>query len=166
MDEWPVVRGVISADGSGPLVLVLRGETAVWLATNRRSELVSCRSQLQMFLVIEASCAPGVGQADSALATGTDKSLWHLNEKRGTVETDRPGMEIDREYRDVVEYLIDSAGWGYKLPTGGGYPRLLPADNTKAPIKVPKTGHTRGHRFQNWIAEVRRADGHWPPGRP
>jgi hypothetical protein len=82
------------------------------------------------------------------------------------VETDRPGREIDKEYRDVLEHLIDSQGWGYQLPTGGGYPKALPADRTKAPIRVPKTGHTRGRRFQNWIAEIRRAGGHWPPGRP
>jgi hypothetical protein len=82
------------------------------------------------------------------------------------VETDRPGKEIDKEYRDVIAYLIDSQGWAYKLPKGGGYPRLLPADQSKGSIKVPKTGHTRGHRFSNWIADIRRAGGHWPPARP
>jgi hypothetical protein len=43
------------------------------------------------------------------------------------VDTDRPGREIDKEYRDIVTHLIDSQGWAYKLATGGGYPRLLPA---------------------------------------
>jgi hypothetical protein len=60
------------------------------------------------------------------------------------MDTDRPGREIDKEYRDIVTHLIDSQGWAYKLATGGGYPRLLPADQSQAPIRVPKTGHTRG----------------------
>jgi hypothetical protein len=81
------------------------------------------------------------------------------------METDRPGKEIDKDYREVVSYLIDNEGWLYKLPPGGGYPRLLPADRSKPAIKVPKSGHTRGRRFGNWIGEVRRAGGHWPPGR-
>jgi len=81
------------------------------------------------------------------------------------VDTDRPGREIDKEYRDIVTHLIDSQGWAYRLATGGGYPRLLPADQSQAAIRVPKTGHTRGRRFHNWVAEIRRAGGHWPPGR-
>jgi hypothetical protein len=81
------------------------------------------------------------------------------------VDTDRPGKEIDKDYRDVVAYLIDNEGWAYKLPQGGGYPKLFSADRSKAAIKVPKTGHTRGRRFSNWIGEIRRAGGHWPPAR-
>jgi hypothetical protein len=91
-----------------------------------------------------------------------------LRRNRGievAVDTDRPGREIDQMYREVISYLIDSAGWSYRLPGGGGYPRLYPADRNYPPIKVPKTGHTKGHRFANWLAEVRRAGGEWPPGR-
>jgi hypothetical protein len=30
---------------------------------------------------------------------------------------------------------------------------------------VPKTGHSKGHAFENWLAAIRRDGGHWPPGR-
>ncbi len=80
------------------------------------------------------------------------------------MEPERPGKEIDKEYADVVNFLIDTHGWRYRLPTGGGYPRLLPADKAK-PAICAETGHTRGHAFGNWIGLVRRAGGHWPPGR-
>lgn len=82
------------------------------------------------------------------------------------MDTDRPGGEIAKQYAEVVNYLIDHEGWRYKRPVGGGYPRLLPADRSKDGISIPKTGHTRGRRFANWIGQVRRAGGHWPPARP
>jgi hypothetical protein len=78
-------------------------------------------------------------------------------------KTDRPGREVSQEHREVITYLIDNEGWRYKLPSGGGYPKLLPADRTQAAIRVPKTGRTRGHAFSNWLAEIRRKGGHWPP---
>ncbi len=77
--------------------------------------------------------------------------------------TDRPRREVDKEYREVITHLIDNEGWNYQIPSGGGYPRLLPADPAQRPILVPKTGHTKGRRFANWVAEVRRSGGHWPP---
>ena len=80
-------------------------------------------------------------------------------------ETDRPGREIGNDHRKVIEYLIDNEGWTYKLPQGGGYPRLYPADRSQPTIRVPRTGNTRGRAFSNWIAEVRRKGGHWPPER-
>lgn len=79
--------------------------------------------------------------------------------------TDRPGREVSKEHRQVIEHLIDSQGWKYELPSGGGYPRLYPADATQSPIRVPKTGRSRGHAFGNWIADIRRKGGQWPPGR-
>ncbi len=82
------------------------------------------------------------------------------------MDTDRPGGEVSsKEQRDVIEYLIDSQGWAYRKPRGGGYPKLVPADRAKPPIRVPRTGHTRGHAFDNWIAAIRRSGGHWPPDR-
>jgi hypothetical protein len=82
------------------------------------------------------------------------------------VDTDRPGKEFAQYslYRDVVDYLIDSQGWSYKLPKRGGCPLLLPADRSQGVIRVPKTGHTGGYRFANWVAAIRRAGGQWPPG--
>ena len=90
---------------------------------------------------------------------------WHITRKRGTVDTDRPGREVSQEHREVIVYLIDSQGWAYKRPRGGGYPRLFPADRSQSPIRVPISGHARGHAFSNWIAEIRRKGGHWPPDR-
>lgn len=81
------------------------------------------------------------------------------------MDTDRPGREVSQEHREVIVYLIDSQGWAYRLPAGGGYPRLFPADASQPPIRVPKTGHLRGNAFANWIAEIRRKGGHWPPDR-
>jgi hypothetical protein len=80
-------------------------------------------------------------------------------------ETDRPGGEVDKEHREVINHLVDNQGWRYKKPRGGGYPRLIPADPVHAPIRVPKTGRTRGRAFGNWLAEIRRKGGHWPPER-
>ncbi len=75
-------------------------------------------------------------------------------------ETDRPGDEVGKEHRKFINHLVDNQGWRYKKPRGGGYPRLLPADPACAPIKVPRTGHKRGHAFANWVAEIRRKGGH------
>lgn len=80
-------------------------------------------------------------------------------------ETDRPGGEVDKDHREVIIDLIDNQGWRYKKPHGRGYPKLIPADSAHAPIKVPKTGRTRGRAFSNWLAEIRRKGGHWPPER-
>ena len=40
----------------------------------------------------------------------------------GDTETDRPGREVSKDYRRVIDYLIDSQGWRYELPSGGGVP--------------------------------------------
>lgn len=77
---------------------------------------------------------------------------------------DRPGSEIRKEYRDVVEYLIDVHGWRYDA-TGSGYPQLKPPDKTKRQIPVPKTPSRDPRAFHNWVAQIRRAGGVWPPTR-
>jgi hypothetical protein len=80
------------------------------------------------------------------------------------LDTDRPGREVSTDHRKVIRHLVDNEGWTYKLAEGNGYPRLIPpgADQT---IRVPKTGHSKGHAFENWLAEIRRNGGHWPPSR-
>lgn len=80
------------------------------------------------------------------------------------MDTDKPGREIPKDYRAVVTYLIDSEGWSYKKPSGDGYPKLLPADPAQTPIKVPKIPSSQ-RTYINWLAEIRRKGGHWPPER-
>jgi hypothetical protein len=80
------------------------------------------------------------------------------------VVDDRPGQEIPKDYRKVVVHLIDNEGWTYRRPVGGGYPRLIPADPAHRPIRLPKTPSSQ-RTFDNFVAEVRRKGGHWPPGR-
>ena len=80
------------------------------------------------------------------------------------VLSDRPGREVPKDYREVIAYLIDSQGWTYRKPRGGGYPQLRPADPVHPPIKVPKTPSSQ-RTFSNWLADIRRKGGHWPPAR-
>ena len=77
---------------------------------------------------------------------------------------DRPGREVPKDYREVIIHLIDSQGWTYQKPRGGGYPQLRPADPARSPVKVPKTPSSQ-RTFSNWLAEIRRKGGHWPPAR-
>jgi hypothetical protein len=78
--------------------------------------------------------------------------------------TERPGREVPKDYREVIAYLIDEEGWTYRTPRGGGYPQLLPADAAQPPIKVPKTPSSQ-RTLTNWLADIRRKGGHWPPER-
>lgn len=80
------------------------------------------------------------------------------------MDAERPGREIPKEYREVVTYLIDSQGWAYRKACGGGYPRLVPADRAQPPSKVPKTPSSN-RTYGNWLAEIRRKGGQWPPDR-
>lgn len=89
----------------------------------------------------------------------------HYKEKRYGVETDRPGDEVDKDHRKVIKELLDNQGWTYCLAKGGGYPRLYPPDPSQRSIRVPKTGHTKGYAFDNWLGQIKKAGGHWPPPR-
>lgn len=77
--------------------------------------------------------------------------------------TDRPGREIPKEYREVVEFLVDVEGWRYDA-SGKGHPVLYPSDRTKPALRVPTTPGRNPRGWQNWLAEVRRRGGRWPPG--
>jgi hypothetical protein len=79
------------------------------------------------------------------------------------VETDRPGQEVSSAHSRVIKHLIENEGWAYKLPPGRGYPRLHAPSGWS--IRVPRSGHSKGHALENWLAAIRRNDGHWPPGR-
>ena len=50
-----------------------------------------------------------------------------ITRERGTVETDRPGREIPKDYREVVKHLIDNQGWSYAKPQGAGLSEATPA---------------------------------------
>jgi hypothetical protein len=80
------------------------------------------------------------------------------------VLSDRPGREVPKDYREVITHLIDDQGWNYQKPRGGGYPQLRPADPAQPPIKVPRTPSAQ-RTFSNWLADIRRKGGHWPPVR-
>jgi hypothetical protein len=78
-------------------------------------------------------------------------------------EWDFPGQELaDRNFRDVAQELVKNQGWGYKLPTGGGYPKLYPPDKTQPMIPVPKTPSPHKRSFANFLAQVKRSGGIWP----
>jgi hypothetical protein len=78
------------------------------------------------------------------------------------VMTDRPGPEVPKDYKKVIIHLIDNEGWAYRKPSGNGYPKLRPADPAQPPITVPKTPGSQ-RTYINWLAEIRRKGGHWPP---
>ena len=81
---------------------------------------------------------------------------------KGMVMTDRPGGEVPKDYKRVIIYLIDNEGWEYRKPRGNGYPQLRPADLAQPSVKVPKTPSSQ-RTYSNWLAEIRRKGGHWPP---
>lgn len=75
--------------------------------------------------------------------------------------SDRAGKEAPKEYREVVNHQVDKLGWRYRV-IGKGHPHLYPADPSRRPIGVPTT--PGDHRsLKNFIAQVRRAGGEWPP---
>lgn len=74
---------------------------------------------------------------------------------------DKAGREIPREYREIVNYQVEHLGWRYDA-SGKGHATLYPADKTQRPITVPGTPGDR-RSLPNFIAQVRRAGGIWPP---
>lgn len=70
---------------------------------------------------------------------------------------DRPGREIPKEYRAIIERLVDDQGWRYDA-SGKGHPKLYPADPTQPQISVPTTPGDR-RSLNNFRASVRRAGG-------
>lgn len=79
------------------------------------------------------------------------------------MNSDQPGREIPKEYREIVQFQISTFGWRYDT-SGKGHPVLIPADITMRKIAVPTTpGDRRG--LLNFISLVRRSGGTWPPGR-
>ncbi|WP_152691021.1 hypothetical protein [Jiangella alkaliphila] len=80
-----------------------------------------------------------------------------------TMATERPGREIPKEYREVIDYQISQHGWWYEHPANR-QPRVYPADRSKPPIVLASTPSDR-RALKNFVAAVRRAGGEWPPGR-
>jgi hypothetical protein len=76
--------------------------------------------------------------------------------------TARPGREIRKEYREIATYQIDRLGWRYDA-SGKGHPVLYPADRSKRPLAVPTTPTRSPRAIRNFVAEVRRRGGTWPP---
>lgn len=77
--------------------------------------------------------------------------------------SNRPGREIPKEYREVATELVTNQGWRY-VYRGGSHPMLYPADRSKSPMTIPTTPSEK-RSFANFLAQVRRAGGVWPPQR-
>jgi predicted RNA binding protein YcfA (HicA-like mRNA interferase family) len=76
---------------------------------------------------------------------------------------DQPGKELPKEFREVATELVANQGWRYSRQHGR-HPVLYPADRTMAPVTVPTT--PGDHRaLRNWLSEVRRRGGIWPPAQ-
>lgn len=74
---------------------------------------------------------------------------------------ERPGREIPKEYREIVNYQIDRHGWRYDA-TGKKHPVLYPADVAQPALRVPTTPSDQ-RALRNFRAGVRRCGGTWPP---
>jgi hypothetical protein len=87
--------------------------------------------------------------------------LSYLNGK-GTIEMNEqvPGRELPKEYREIAVDLVRNQGWRYRY--GKGHPTLYPADKTQVPLIVPTTP-SDNRSFKNFVADVRRRGGIWPP---
>jgi hypothetical protein len=86
-------------------------------------------------------------------------------EQAGPKQTDRPGRELPKEYREVADELSSNQGWRYDSGAKrGGHPILFPPDRTQPQLSVPTTPSDR-RSFDNWLADVRRRGGLWPPRR-
>lgn len=76
------------------------------------------------------------------------------------MESNRPGKELPKEYRTIVDHLVVNQGWRYNN-TRKGHPMLYPTDRTKTAFPVPTTpGDNRS--LKNFKAQVRRSGGHLP----
>lgn len=75
--------------------------------------------------------------------------------------SERPGREIPKEYRAVALHLVTAQGWRYRV--GKGHPQLLPVDRSQAPLAVPTTPSASPRALLNFLGEVRRRGGIWPP---
>jgi hypothetical protein len=74
----------------------------------------------------------------------------------------KPGNEIPKDYRTIVDELVSNQGWRYDN-SGHGHPKLFAPSGARM-IPVPTTpSDQRGLR--NFISQVRRAGAIWPPGR-
>ena len=76
--------------------------------------------------------------------------------------TDRPGRELPKDYREVASYLVEVLGWRYKAGRRGQHPKLYPSDTAQPVLPVPTTP-SDARAFANFLANVRRRGGHWPP---
>ncbi len=74
---------------------------------------------------------------------------------------DQPGREIPKEYRDIAKHLVNVQGWTYR--TTKKHPVLVPRDKTKPQLRVSTTPTSDPRALKNFIADVRRRGGIWPP---
>jgi hypothetical protein len=75
----------------------------------------------------------------------------------------QPGRELKKEYREIAEHLVSVQGWTYR--TTKRHPVLVPRDKTKPQLRVATTPTSSPRALKNFIADVRRRGGVWPPPR-
>jgi hypothetical protein len=75
--------------------------------------------------------------------------------------SERPGRELPKEFRAVAVELVRNQGWRYRH-SPGRHGMLYPADPAAPTLGMPTTpSEVRG--FRNFVSEVRRRGGAWPP---
>lgn len=77
-------------------------------------------------------------------------------------ESELPGKEIPKEYREVVAELVRNQGWRYDPKRR--HPVLYPEDRSQSPMTVPSTPSDR-RGLLNFLTDVRKRGGKWPPER-
>jgi hypothetical protein len=71
------------------------------------------------------------------------------------------GSELPKDYREIANELIGNQGWRYD--PGGPHSKLYPADGSKPIVIVPHTPSKDPRTLKNFIGQVRRSGGQWPP---
>lgn len=78
----------------------------------------------------------------------------------GAKDSDRPGRELPKDYRKVVDELVTNQGWRYSK--GKRHPTLYPANRAQSPVVLASTPSDR-RGFNNFVATIRQRGGKWPP---
>jgi len=73
--------------------------------------------------------------------------------------SDRPGREIPKEYREIVNHQIDQHGWRYDA-TRKGHPQLIPAATAPSARSRPRPATSAASATSYPRSATRAASGH------